>query len=96
MDKINQENWTYTHYALGEIKSKICLGGELDEQQVVREIYYVSVLDAEHQEISQKEFYTLEEALQAINQGHQSWNFTDETKQNPQKDGGGCSTCVAH
>lgn len=91
---INNENWTYTHYALGDIKAKICLGGDLAEDGQYQELYFVSILDAEHQEISQTEHQNLESALNSINHGHKQWNFIDETKM--KKSDSGCGSCVAH
>ncbi|MFZ4715061.1 MAG: hypothetical protein ACOYL6_15175 [Bacteriovoracaceae bacterium] len=90
--EINAENWTYTHYALADMKAKLCIGGELkgDEYQ---EIYFVSVLDAENQEISQTVHPSLDHALKMINLGHHGWDFIDETLK---PTGSGCATCVAH
>ncbi len=90
--QVNLDNWTYTHYALADMKAKICLGGDIIEGEY-QELYYVSILDAENQEVSQKEFTDLEMALENLNHGHQGWDFIDETLK---ISGSGCSSCVAH
>lgn len=90
--QVNLDNWTYTHYSLADMKAKICLGGDIVQGEY-QELYYVSVLDAENQEVSQNVYEDLEKALEKLNHGHQGWDFIDETLK---PSGSGCSTCVAH
>jgi hypothetical protein len=91
-NSINQDNWTFTHYALADMKAKICLGGDLENEEY-QELYFVSLLDAENQELSQTTHKSLEDAIKAINGQHQGWDFVDEMIK---PSGSGCSTCVAH
>ena len=74
------------------MKAKICIGGDLVNDQYL-ELYYVSLIDAENQELSQSAHKSLDEALRTINGHHQGWDFIDETIK---PSGSGCSTCVAH
>lgn len=62
-----------------------------DEAGETKFVYSPTVLDKEEKEVFQRDFDTLEEAIEFINYAYNHWTFID-----PLVKTGGCSTCVAH
>lgn len=93
-NEINPENWTYTSYTDEELFAFISFGADPDILSD-KFMYYATILDAEHNEVFQKEFKDLSSACEYLNQKYQGiWRFDNKLAAN--KSAGGCSTCIAH
>lgn len=93
MSQFNATNWNHCQYLNGENKAIISIAaspGILDDQFS----YLVTVLDAENNEIFQRDFLKVDAACHFINTKYSEfWDFEDLSIS---KDTGGCSSCVAH
>lgn len=90
MNKLTIKNWNYSHFNSEHFKALISIVGEESEGEVLLK-YCPTVLNEEEIEVFQKDFDSLEEAIDFANNKYGHWSFTDPTQKE-----GGCSTCEAH
>lgn len=87
-------NWREVHYQNGPYLAYISMGAApCESEEGFKWLYFLLVTDLEHQEVSSREFETLEAALNALNKQYGNWGLTSRSEQ---KNGDGCSTCQAH
>lgn len=90
--KITSENWTHCSFTHENLKAMITFGASPDNLESFT--YYVTVLDQDNNEVFQKEFTSLDDACDHMNQKYLNlWKYENALK--PKK-AGGCSTCIAH
>lgn len=94
MSQITEDNWNYCNYKSENLKAIISFGADPEDEKMDL-LYFVTLLDEENNEIHQKKFTILKDAVDNINtKYHDLWDFEDLGNKN--SSGGGCSTCVAH
>lgn len=92
--KINLSNWNYAQFSTGSFQAMISCGIDpndylaLEENSEMAMCYWVSILKDEFQEIFQRKFTHLAEALSFINERYGHWNFVDTSVAK-----GGCESC---
>lgn len=96
--KINNENWTYTHFYSGPLRAFVSLGAAPveDDSGVVDGVvmqYLVTLTDKDYQELFQSTHYDLNEALVLLNEKYSHWELKDALNNGS---GDGCSSCAAH
>lgn len=94
---ITPNNWTSSHYNLGELRAFISFGADIapqeDSTKAVDFIYFVTVTDKDYQEIFQSSHSNIDEAIELINSKYSQWKFKDALAIDPAD---GCSSCSAH
>ena len=94
MSVFTEANWNHCQYTNQDKKVIVSLGASPDciENDF---IYFVTLLDNDHNEIIQEEFRSLSLACEHINKKFsQTWEFTDLSSSLDSDSG--CSSCVAH
>jgi hypothetical protein len=100
--QVNLENWTFTRYRNEDLLAQISVGGRLLEKspQDFQEIFYATVCRLDGEEIFQKEFVTLDEAIDFLNAHYGDWGFEDlilEQENGLSQDASsGCGSCQNH
>lgn len=90
--KINNQNWTYTHYINHNLRAFISIGAALAKNEQIETHYLVTLTDQDYQEIFQSIHPILEDAVATINAKYGQWDI--ENGLAPKGDG--CSSCAAH
>ncbi|HAZ12148.1 MAG: hypothetical protein A2X86_01255 [Bdellovibrionales bacterium GWA2_49_15] len=85
------ENWNFCCYQTSRQRAFISMGGEHAESGEIKFVYFATVTELEGQEIYQRAFHDLADAITFLNQTYGHWPFLDLTV--PKS---GCSTCHAH
>lgn len=94
MHKITSDNWTFVHFSLNSNKAFVTIGGNLnDKSQDFELIYFVTVTNSDFEEIFQKTFATLEQAILFANANYSHWEYNDALNSNNSSE---CTSCVAH
>ncbi len=91
--KINQENWTSSHYFSDPLRAFISLGGAPKGEDDVVIHYLVTVADKDYLEVFQSIHHDLESAIAVLNEKYGHWEVTDT---GVKSSGDGCSSCAAH
>ncbi len=91
MQSINLENWTYTRFENGPYRAFISFGADPESLTTDEFLYFVTVMDGEEIEITQKSFASLTKACLFANENYGDWMWVDLTAKKE-----GCSTCIAH
>jgi hypothetical protein len=93
MDKnwtqLTQDNWTFCQYKSLKSKAFISLGAEPGQDI----LFFITCIDLkDDQELFQKTFINLKDALSEINRRYGHWHFEDLRQSEDQ----GCGSCSAH
>ena len=92
--KINQENWTSSHYYSDPLRAFISLGASPSDSGAEAQIHYlVTVTDKDFQEVFQSTHLSLDSAIAILNEKYGHWNMIDAGQK---VSGDGCSSCAAH
>lgn len=90
---IDEENWGTSRYLNENFQVFISLAGFPDQQGEVQLSYCLTLADSDFNEIMQRPFFELQQALEAINSTYGHWKLS---KIETPKSGDGCSSCAAH
>ena len=90
MDCITPRNWSYCGLRTRQLRAFVGMGA-VPGQDSPDIIYCVTVGNEDFQEIHQRDFDTLEQALAFINARYGEWEFYDLRQSE-----GGCGSCSAH
>ena len=96
---IDQDCWNTSYYLCNEQKCFISFSAEPDPLggKRINEFYSVTLTSGEDEELLQKNFMHLQEAISYINNSYGHWNQHFLAGSNAKdKDGSGCSSCQAH
>lgn len=91
--KINQDNWTSSHYYSEPLRAFVSLGAAPLENGNVELQYLVTLTDKDFCEVFQSIHPRLDEALAVLNEKYGHWEVQDAGQKNS---GDGCSSCAAH
>ena len=96
MLRVNSQNWGTCGYKTPRLQALITMGGRPSNGPSGYTLsYYITLLNADFQEIFQQEFKGLGEALKVLNTRYGRWEFFDREKE--KKSGAsGCDSCGAH
>lgn len=76
--KINQENWTSSHYYSDPLRAFISLGASPSDSGDEAQIHYlVTVTDKDFQEVFQSTHGNLEAAIAILNEKYGHWDMID-------------------
>ncbi len=89
---ISADNWTFTGFKSSDLLAFIHLAAE-PTQTKVKLVYCVTLLKNSEEEVFQLEFNNLNEAIDAINERYQHWEFINRGQR---LSDGGCGSCSAH
>ncbi len=84
-----QDQWHLVHYHKDFYKAFVGLGMTPESDQ---EIYTVTIIDSGQQEHYSRDFTNSSEALSHLSQKCRGWKKKDLRE----KEGSGCTSCVAH
>lgn len=93
---ISTDNWTFAAYKASDLLVFIHLGAEPSsskDDSKIEILYLVTVLQNMEMEVFQKEYKSLEQAINFINLSYSHWDFIDRAEIS---NGSGCGTCEAH
>jgi len=92
---IDLDNWTTARYKKDGYLAFISFGAEPNHTEEIEPkfIYFVTISDLDYQELEQKSYEDIKEALNYLNQNYKTWSLIN--LEAPKSDSG-CSTCVAH
>lgn len=90
---IDEESWGTSRFLNDKFQVFISLSGFPDSKGEVQLSYCLTLADLEFNEIMQKPFPKLTQALEAINSTYSEWKLS---KIETPKSGDGCSSCAAH
>lgn len=91
--KIDESNWSYCYFQLSDLRAQITFGADFVNENESNDLYFVTTMDVDFNDIDQSEHKTLAESIETINQKCAAWQFIDQTKPIA---GSSCGTCVAH
>jgi len=90
---IDEESWGASRYLSDKFQVFISLAGFPDTKGDTQLSYCLTLADLNFNEIMQKPFPELGQALEAINSTYGEWKLS---KVEAPKSGDGCSSCAAH
>lgn len=90
---IDEESWGTSRFLNENFQVFISLAGAPDANGETQLSYCLTLADLEFNEIMQKPFSELQQALDAINSTYGQWKLS---KVETPKSGDGCSSCAAH
>ncbi|MCB9091553.1 MAG: hypothetical protein H6621_09040 [Halobacteriovoraceae bacterium] len=95
---VTTENWTHCAYQQKSsgLLARLTIGAEVDPQGQQVDIYYVTVLNGEHKEVSQNPFPNQSDAIDSLNSMFSHWEFVDQETEAKKPNSEGCSSCQAH
>ena len=91
--KINQDNWTSSHYFSEPLRAFVSLGAQPLGDDDVEIHYLVTVADKDYLEVFQSIHLNLESAIAVLNEKYGHWEVIDA---GVKTSGDGCSSCAAH
>ncbi len=91
--KINNDNWTSSHYFSDPLRAFVSLGAQPSGENDVEIHYLVTVADTDYLEVYQSMHFDLESALAVLNEKYGHWDVKDA---GVKASGDGCSSCAAH
>ena len=92
--KINQENWSSSHFYSEPLRAFVSLGAApIEGSNEVQVQYLVTLTDKDYQELYQSIHNDLEEALGLLNDKYGHWELKDPMVK---AESDGCSSCAAH
>ena len=97
MEKITADNWTFTAYQAQDLTVILSFGASpaLNDSKSPQELYFMTVMDKDGQDLYQEEFHDISEALVRVNLKYGHWEFQDR-QVGSAADDGSCGTCAAH
>ena len=87
---ITKENWDFSGYKTKDLQVFITFGA--DPSNIEECLYFVTLMNEDFQEIFQKEFRSIDEAINFINKKYSEWEWLDRSG----SDAEGCGSCSAH
>mgnify|MGYP000913895486 CR=1 FL=1 len=92
---ITKENWSYTHLISGNLQVQIHEAYSLSPQEgAIKTEFCVTEFNKEtYQDLFQRDFSSIEEALACIHSRYSNWKSSSEVAE---PSGSGCDSCQAH